>query len=338
MPSEYGYGGDGSVLGGIGQLIQMKDQQDKLDQQKAALPFLNHVLSQYTQGQSIPNLEALSSFVNSREGLSRSGVNDASATNIGSETNARNAMLPGQVAHQGLENEGLGQENQIRAGSLQDLIAAPGVRNDYERSEIGKNQADTTNTIDQGRFIAPEAQARIGSLNASTNAENTKSSLAEPEFDLDKAKLQYQMSDPNNEGELNSARARNFDAETKLYSNPGSTGEAIPGSGIDPKTRQAVLDALSGGGSQQKQNAPLYDKQQPNFLQRMIPGLDPDNIQAQTSPQEAQQQSVQQNLASSKAALDHINKLLATPGLGEQQKMILGSLHDRAIQALQGGQ
>lgn len=272
MANEYGYETNGSVLGGIGQLIDMKNQQDKLDQQKAAVPFLNSALHQYLGGNQLPNFSALAPFVSASQGLSESGVNTARAGELGAETNRMNTLLPGEVAHQGFENTGLNQDNQIRGGSMADLIAAPGIRNQYEQSEMGRNNAETATSNARLPYIGPESEAGINRTNAEAGLEqaqtqnaNTEGRLMQPKFDMEQQQFKYNM-DPNNpenqlktnEGAEALARAKNFDAESSMYSPQGGQ-QAIPGSGVDPRVRQAVLNSLGGGGA----GASGADTQQP---------------------------------------------------------------------------
>lgn len=326
MPSEYGYGGDGSVLGGIGQIIQLKDQQDKLDQQKAALPFLNHVLSQYTQGQQIPNLEALSSFVNSREGLARAGFSDAQSGHENEQTHEMQGLYPGEqtLQHQRIQS---GQTaNDWQVPNLQAQNAQDWARTDASNAESDQRRAETTNTVLQGSEIVPEANARIGQMNTDTDYTKGKSDLLIPEFDLSKAKLMFDMNDPNNEGALNTAKTKNLNAETNMYTNLGGTPNSgvVPGSGIDPKTRQAVLDALSGGGGQQtKQPQSLGD-----MFQHLTGQLqtDPDTGitmnnygEVQQTPQQQQQQSAQSQVT---------QRVQSLAGLQDQLQKIKTALHD----------
>lgn len=342
MANEYGYEPSGSVVGGLGQLLQMKNEEDDRKQKEASVPFLNHVLSQYLGGQQLPNYAALAPFVNAREGFSRAGANDASAGNLNSEASQRDQLTPGMITHQGEENTALGQENSIRAGSLQDLIAQPGIHNNYEQSEIGRNNMQTTNEAEQGRWIAPEAQARIANIGSETNKNNTATGLMEPEFDLSKSKLQYDMSDPNNEGSLNAARARNFDAETKMYTNPGGTQQAVPGSGIDPKTRQAVLDAISGKGVGQQVQQPqqgfgdLFDRVTGN--KQNVGGVDLDS-HGQVVQNAAQSQLAERarGLAGMQHQLQSLKMAIANPQPGQDPNQ-LQMMYDVITKKLQGGQ
>lgn len=343
MANEYGYEPSGSVVGGLGQLLQMNREHDEDEQKKAAVPFLNHVLSQYLGGNTLPNFQALAPFVQSREGLSRAGVNDASAGNLESETSQRNALTPGMVEHQGLENTGLGQENTIRAGSLQDLIAAPGIRNEEGQANIQRSQAETSNALAQQPWIGPEAQARIGGQNAMTNEANTRSSLMEPEFDLSKSKLAYEMSDPNNEAALNAARAKNFNAETALYGQAGSpqgSQPAVQGSGMDPAVRQKVLDALTGGGQAQQQPQQSFGDLMGSLTgnRQNVEGV---NLDAHGSVIPSQEQQAQSQVNDGKRntdilrqQLDKVKMMIQQPNQSQQDLVHLQAMYDAITKKL----